>query len=153
MIFYKGNLLTFSTPRTFTLRTELEKFVSILNIDPRLSYVVKETVIEESEPVIVGWSGRFTYINNKLGHQKELNIIKTFKESASQILLFEVPVFFFMTVMDMFGNFISTDDPISTVIASVLDISAVIFRIFVAVFLSSCFSLSDVLLLKLSLLT
>ena len=69
------------------------------------------------------------------------------------MLLFEVPVFFFMTVMDMFGNFISTDDPISTVIASVLDISAVIFRIFVAVFLSSCFSLSDVLLLKLSLLT
>ena len=53
------------------------------------------------------------------------------------MLLFEVPVFFFITVMDIFGNFISTDDPMSTVCANVFEISAVIFRMFVAVFLSS----------------
>ena len=47
-------IYTFSTPMTLTLRTELEKSESMFIIEPRLSYEVKETVMEESALVIVG---------------------------------------------------------------------------------------------------
>ena len=39
---------------TLTLKTELENSESMFSMEPRLSYEVKETVMEESEPVIVG---------------------------------------------------------------------------------------------------
>ena len=47
-------IYTFSTPMTLTLRTELEKSESMFIMEPRLSYEVKETVMEESALVIVG---------------------------------------------------------------------------------------------------
>ena len=74
-------------------------------------------------------------------NQKRDFITFTFKVSASQTLLFDVPVFLFITVIEILGNFMSIEDPTSTVMAKVLEISAVILRMLVAVLTSSFFLL------------